>query len=221
MQNLLNSNTVFFTIFGYPMSYVEFVGTLFTGYSVFLAAKNKLINWPIGIVGTILYGFLFYQIQLYSDFFEQIYFFITGFWGWYVWSHPRNTRLGSTKEIAVTETSKHFIWLAVLAVLVFSAALGYLMSNIHLLLPQYFPIAASFPYLDAFTTVLSFVATVFLAKRKIENWYMWIIVDLIGVMLYYQKGVVFISLLYFAFLLNAFIGLRIWKKAQRSYKYAL
>ena len=71
------------------MSYLEFFGTIFTGWSVYLSAKNKVISWPIGLVGVVLYGFLFYQIQLYSDLFEQVYYLLTGFWGWYLWTHPK------------------------------------------------------------------------------------------------------------------------------------
>ena len=71
--------------------------------------------------------------------------------------------------------------------------------------------------MDAFTTAMSFVANIYLAKRKIENWYLWIVVDIIGVFLYYQKGVIFLALLYFFFLLNALKGLHDWSKTQKSY----
>ena len=209
IQTLLSVNTIFFTLWEYPMSYLEFFGTLFTGWSVYLAAKNKASTWPISIAGIILYGFLFYQIQLYSDLFEQVYYFITAFWGWYVWTHATNK---SKKEQPVSISSKHQnIW-SLVTIAVFTVLLTQFMSNIHLFFPKLFPIAASFPLIDSFTTVMSFVATVYLARRQIENWYLWIVVDIIGVWLYYQKGVVFLSVLYLAFLINAFYGLVKWQK---------
>jgi len=213
IQNLLDVNTTFFTALSYPMSYLEFIGTIFTGLSVYLAAKNKLINWPIGIIGTILYGFLFYQVRLYSDLIEQVYYFITGFWGWHLWSHSKKRLANKThagSRVGYSHTNLNYIAVAITIVL--SILLGYFMKNIHVIFPKFFPEPASFAYLDSATTVMSFVATIYLAKRKIESWYYWIIVDIIGIGLYYQKGVVFISLLYTVFLINAFFGLKQWRK---------
>jgi nicotinamide mononucleotide transporter len=220
LQNFLGVDTIFFTVLNYPMSYLEFFGTIFTAWSVFLAAKNKVITWPVGLVGVILYGFLFYQIHLYSDLLEQLYYFVTTFWGWYLWSKPK-TKLATDLEshelkVAKVSTSYYLPWTA--GIILATIALGFLMSRIHLLLPTYFPVAASFAYLDSFTTILSFVATIFLAKRQIENWHLWIIVDVIGVWLYYQKGAAFLSLLYLAFLINALFGLSKWRKELAKYE---
>ena len=218
LNNFLNVNTVFFTLLNYPMSYVEFFGTIFTAWSVYLAAKNKILTWPASIIGIILYAFLFYQIQLYSDLVEQIYYFITGFWGWWLWTHPKeNESERNNKGLKVNFVSMKFNLIAFVSIIILTISSGYFMSKIHIFFPTIFPIAASYPYMDAFTTVMSFAATVYLAKRKIENWYIWIIVDIIGVALYYQKGVVFLSLLYFAFLINAFSGYREWKKIYKNY----
>lgn len=214
---LFDINTTFFTLLNYPMSYLEFFGTLFTGLSVYLSAKNKVSSWPVGVIGIILYGLLFYQIQLYSDLFEQFYYFVTAFWGWWLWTHPRRNDKDANNELKVSYGTKKFNLIGITSVVILTISLSQFMSNIHLIFPVLFPIAASFPFMDAFTTAMSFVANIYLAKRKIENWYLWIIVDIIGVFLYYQKGVIFLSLLYFAFLLNAVKGLIDWSKTQKSY----
>lgn len=220
LQNFLGVETIFFTVLNYPMSYIEFFGTIFTGWSVYLAAKNKILTWRIGLIGVILYGFLFYQIHLYSDLLEQVYYFITTFLGWYLWLKPKRLtdadKVTSELKVGVINKDHYLPWGIAIAVLTF--LLGALMSNIHLLLPIYFPVAASFAYLDSFTTILSFVATIFLAQRKIESWYLWIVVDVIGIWLYYQKDVAFLSLLYLAFLINAFYGLAKWKKYLANYE---
>ncbi len=210
IPNILSVNTIFFTLWEYPMSYLEFFGTIFTAWSVYLAAKNKVITWPVSILGIILYGFLFYQIQLYSDLFEQVYYFITAFWGWYIWTHQKSKSGSDDQTVLVSTKNQNLLSLASIVVLTFG--LTKFMENIHLIFPTLFPVAATFPLVDSFTTVLSFVATIYLAQRKIENWYIWILVDIIGVWLYYQKGVVFLSVLYFAFLINAFYGLAKWQK---------
>lgn len=218
IQNIFDVNAVFFTVLNYPMSYVEFFGTIFTGYSVYLSAKNKILSWPIGIVGVILYMFLFFQIRLYSDFFEQIYYLITGFWGWYLWSHPAKTDTDDDKkELKISYYSRKTNILSIIGMVIVSVVVGNFMAKIHLIWPTFFPEVASYPYLDGLTTVVSFVANYYLMKRKIENWYLWIIVDVIGVVLYFSKGVVFLSLLYFLFLLNAIKGYFEWQAIYQNY----
>jgi len=224
VSNFFSVNTIFFTFLGYPMSYLEFFGTIFTGLCVLLAAKNNIATWWVGLIGIILYGFLFYQISLYSDLLEQLYYFVTSFWGWYLWSNLKDKNNSGTflslfwsskekeAELGVSKTSLKWNGVAIYIIFALSFGLGFFMSNIHVILPGAFPIEASLPYLDAFTTVMSFVATIYLVKRKIENWYLWIIVDAIGVWLYWEKGVGFLSLLYFAFLINAIYGYFKWKK---------
>lgn len=220
IQTFFSVDTIFFTFLNYPMSYIEFFGTIFTGWSVYLAAKNKIITWPVGLIGIILYGFLFYQIHLYSDLLEQVYYFLTTFWGWYLWLKPKTGRDtdNSNKELKVGTSSQKELAVYGGVIVILTIALGLFMSRIHLLLPVYFLDAASYPYLDSFTTVMSFVATIFLARRKIESWYLWILVDIIGIWLYYQKDVAFLSLLYLAFLINAFYGLAKWKKVLAKYE---
>lgn len=215
--NFFGVDTIFFTVLNYPMSYIEFFGTIFTGWSVYLSAKNKALSWPIGLLGVVLYGFLFYQIQLYSDLFEQAYYLLTGFWGWWVWTHPMVKGRDTKGELAISRASRHFNLVGLISIVAFTLFLSRFMSNIHLIFPVLFPVAASFPFMDAFTTAVSFVANVYLVKRKIENWYLWIIVDIIGIFLYYQKGVIFLSLLYVFFLINAFKGVYDWSKTLKGY----
>jgi len=186
MNNLLNVNTILFVVLGYSMSYIEFFGTVLTGFSVYLTAS----------------GFLFYQIQLYSDLLEQGYYLVTGFWGWWLWAYGNKGGV-----LPISRNSRMANIVSSLIVLIGGFGLGWTMTNVHSL-----GIApASFPYLDAITTVASFTANYLLVRRRIESWYLWIGVDVIGVWLYWVKGVPFLSLLYFAFLINAIWGYRRWK----------
>jgi nicotinamide mononucleotide transporter len=136
-----------------------------------------------------------------------------------LWSKPKTTTETDTDnhELKVGKVSGKELTISIFVIIFLSYLLGLLMSRIHLIFPVYFPDVASYPYLDSFTTILSFVATLYLARRKIENWHLWIIVDIIGIWLYYQKGVVFLSLLYLAFLINAFFGLAKWNKILNKY----
>jgi nicotinamide mononucleotide transporter len=220
MPEILSVNTVFFTVAGYPMSYIEFFGTILNLACVWLASKNKILNWPVGIVAVVLFFLLFYEIRLYSDMFEQAYFFFTGFWGWYVWSRRKRSK-DSNRDGKLLVTSGRRLEIALFAAttVLGTIILGGLMARIHLLLPAYFPEPADYPYLDALTTVMSFVATVLMIRRKLECWYLWISVDFIGIWLYWVKGVKFISVEYMVFLALASYGLYKWHlilKADRT-----
>lgn len=213
MKTFLDINNIFFNFAGYPMSYVEFFGTIFNIWSVWLVARNKTLNWPIGIIGVILFGALYLQINLYSDFLEQIYFFITGFWGWWTWTEGKKS-LGQHLFVTTLKNSSRLVWIIITIISTF--LLSYITTHLHVYFPDQFPASASYALLDAFTTILSFVATIFMVRKKIECWYLWILVDLIGIWLYWVKGVHFVSFLYVLFLIMATQGLFIWLKIKRS-----
>ena len=213
MQNFFDINNIFFTIYGYPMSYLEFFGTLLNIWCVWLVAKKNIWNWPIGIIATVLFLVLFYQIRLYADFFEQIYFLITGFLGWWIWKGGTKEE-GNVLKISICSKRERFFYLLVIVGM--TLILGHLMKNIHLILPAYFPEPASWVYVDTFTTVVSFVATYLLIVKKVEAWILWIVVDVIGIWLYFVKEVRFISFLYLIFLVLATKGLIDWYKTWKK-----
>lgn len=209
LLSLLDVNNVFFTILNYPISYVEFIGTIFNLACVWLVARKNIWNWPIGIVGVVFFGILFYQINLYADLLEQFYFFVTGFWGWYLWSRAKKPK-DDDEEIVVKRQNleQNLTWAS--AILLISIVGSYAMSNLHIWLPAIFPEPASLPFLDTITTVMSFAATILMMQRKLENWVLWITVDVIAVGLYWYKGVPFIALLYLIFLFIASSGFVTW-----------
>ena len=210
MPSFLSVNNIAFTFIGYPMSYIEFIGTILYLWSVWLIAKRNILTWPIGIVSVLLYMILFYQIRLYSDTIEQIYYFGASIYGWWLWNKsPKNN--GQITDVDFNNSKSIFLW-AIITVII-SAMFGFLMSRIHILLPAIFPEAASLPYLDALTTIMSFSAMWLMAQKKIESWIYWIIVDIIGIWLYFVKDVKFISLLYVILLVMAINGIRMWNKS--------
>ena len=206
-MDLFSVETIFFTIMGYPMSYIEFFGTVLYLWSVWLITKRHMLTWPVGIASVLLYMALFYQIQLYSDSLEQIYYLGASAYGWWHWS-------GSQGKDRVVSDVRFGTWrvivLTALFTLVLSLADGYLVSRIHLIWPGLFPVKASYPYVDAYTTIMSFTAMWLMARKRIESWIYWIIVDITGIWLYYVKEVRFIALLYVILLVLATRGLVLW-----------
>ncbi len=212
MLNLFRVDYIAFTIIGYPMSYVELIGTLFAIWSVWLVSKRNILTWPIGIVSVLLFMILFYQIRLYSDTIEQVYYLITNIYGWWVWS--QSPQMGG-KIANVRYSNSQILILGVAITGIVAIIVGFVVSKVHLLLPGIFPEPASFPYLDALTTVMSFSATWLMIQGRVECWVYWIIVDVIGIWLYFVKEVKFIALLYGIFLVMAINGLRLWHKVRQ------
>jgi len=194
-----------FTIMGYPISYVELIGTVFGLISVYFASRANILTWGTGIINELFLFILFFQVHLYADMFLQVYFFVVTIYGWYSW----NTTTVENKIAAINIKVR---WLIAVVIIVGSLLSGFLIKNIHLYLPGYFKIAAAYPFTDSLVMVLSVIATVLLAKKKIENWHLWILVDAICVILYFKKGVYFLSLEYLIFLVLASYGLYHWKK---------
>ena len=213
MQNFLSVDNIVFTIIGYPMSYVEFIGTIFYLWSVWLISRRRVLTWPIGIISVLLYMALFYQIRLYSDALEQVYYLGASVYGWIIW-HRSPKEDGQITDINYSNKQGLMVWIAVTAIV--SILTGILMSRIHILLPGIFPEAASFPYLDALTTIMSFSAMWLMAQKKTESWIYWIIVDVIGIWLYFVKDVKFISMLYVILLVLAVNGLRTWRTTAQT-----
>jgi nicotinamide mononucleotide transporter len=215
MESLFSVNSIAFTVLGYPMSYIEFVGTVFYLWSVWLISQRNVLTWPIGIISVLLFMVLFYQIQLYSDTIEQVYYLGASAYGWWVWQKSPKDGTGIS-DVQYSTWKSAIVWTIGTALV--ALLFGYQMTTIHLVLPVLFPEPASFPYLDALTTIMSFAAMWLMAQKRIESWIYWIIVDVIGIWLYFVKDVRFLSLLYVILLVMAVNGLRTWHNAQQQHQ---
>lgn len=208
---------IFFEIWGYPMSYLEFFGTIAGFVAVGLSAKANIWSWPIGIINVVLFFFLFYQVQLYPDMFLQAFFFVTNLIGWWRWSHPKPEEEDRKKELKVSFMKPaQFLTVGVVGI-VGTFLFGTFSENLHELLPSLFSKPSAFPYLDSFVTVMSVVTTFFMIQKKIESWIIWIAVDAIATYMYFVKGIKFVSLQYFIFCFIAAYGLWNWIREYRSY----
>lgn len=217
LQAFFDVNTVAFTLLGYQISWLELTGTIFNLACVILIARRNILTWPVGIIGVILFGILFYQINLYADALEQVYYLITGIVGWYMWARLKNRGVDDKKAIVTTNTLRvNLMWVGGIATV--SAVTTWLLTHIHTWLPTLFPNPADLPALDATTTIMSFAAQFLMMRRRLESWILWIVVDVIAVGLYWYKDVPFIALLYTVFLINAVYGFVSWRNATHNAK---
>lgn len=212
-MNFLSVDTIAFNILGYPLSYIELIGTVLYLWSVWLIARRNMLTWPIGIISVILYMILFYQIRLYADALEQIYYLGASVYGWWLWkSTGQVTEDNETEQLVFYSTSRTIV-LVIIGTAILSLLTGWFISEAHNLIPNFFPEAAAVPYLDAITTIMSFTAMLLMAQKRIESWIYWIIVDVIGIGLYFSRDVRFISLLYVVLLVMAVNGFISWHRS--------
>jgi len=203
----LSIDFVIFKIGDYPMSLIEFIGTTSGLLSVWWAAKANILTWPSGIINIFGFFLLFYQSQLYSDMFLQVFFFLSTVYGWRMWSKKRDKNEKPISKL----TYEEFFWHGI--VLFFGTFLwGSLMSKIHIILPGLFSQEAALPFVDAFTAVTSVSATILLAQKKWESWILWVIVDAVSIYVYFYKELYVVGAEYILFLFIAGFGLYNWRK---------
>lgn len=202
-------SAVAFSIEGYSVSYVELVGTLFGFVSVYLASRANIVTWPTGIINEIFLLILFFQVQLYADMFLQVYFLGITVYGWYNWRTKSN-------DDVVHWMSNNGRLILILVIALATIACGYALQRIHEYLPEYFRVPAAYPFVDSFVMVCSIAATYLIARKRIENWIVWIMVDLVSAMLFYKKTVYFLSLEYVFFFMLASYGLYNWNRKYTS-----
>jgi len=205
-MDLLSVERVCFHVLGYPMSYVEFLGTTLYLASVWLIARRNIWTWPVGIVSVLAFASIFYQLRLYADTLEQAYYVAASLYGWWHWSRSR----APEQSIEVSYSSRAVLLAWGLFTGTSAILAGFALTHVHRWSPSFFPEPAAFPYVDGLTTVMSLVAMWLMARQRIESWLYWIIVDALGVWLYFEKGVKFIALLYVVLLCMAALGFARW-----------
>ncbi|MES2730431.1 MAG: nicotinamide riboside transporter PnuC [Bacteroidota bacterium] len=180
----------------------EIIGFIATILCVWMNMKEIIWGFPVAIIASAFYFIVFYQNKLYSDAGLQIIYIILNFYGWYQWYSGDNK-----KQLHVSRTPSSLIPILTGLGLLTAGFLGY---GSH----QYTD--ASLPYLDAATTATSLVAQWMLAKKHLENWLIWIVVDIIYVGMYFYKELYPTAALYFFLTLLAVQGYVQWKKAMAA-----
>jgi len=186
-------------IFGEQITRIEIAGTLFGILGVWLTIRQNIYCFPAGIINVTLYALLFFNSKLYSDAALQIIYVILLIYGWIQWNNHNRK-----KELMVNKTEKRQMIILLITVVCASFFLGTFL---------YKKTDASLPYLDASTTSMSLIAQWMIAKKKIENWIIWIVTDVIYVGMYIYKSLYLTSFLYFIFILLAVKGYSEWKKS--------
>lgn len=214
---------------GYSLSYIEAVGTVFGLLCIWYASKEKVFNFYFGLINVTLFAIIFYQIQLYANLLLQIFFFAMNLYGLYAWGKPTTGDDGLkirwlTKPQLIFTIIISLIAIAILASFInpfFNFLTIVAVKLMQLVIPSIaMPVLQPDPYpiMDAAVTILSIVAMVQMTRKLVENWIIWVIIDLISIVLYAKQGVYFMALEYVLLTAIAFNGTLEWIQAARKYK---
>jgi nicotinamide mononucleotide transporter len=161
----------------------------------------------LAILSSAIYGLVFWNNQLYGEASLQVMFILTSFWGWRQWRlAERHTLMGVTDASApssISTLAPRELKTAVFAALIAWAALSFFLHRYT---------DSDVAFWDALVTALSLLAQYLLAKKKIENWWVWLIVNVITVGLMMVKSLWLTSLLYVLFAVLSYVGLKAWQK---------
>jgi len=181
-------------------NWVEVTAAILGIIYIFLSIRQNILTWPVGLLTSALYIYVFFVSKFYADMALQGYYVVVSFYGWYLWLR------GNEKEDAnleVSSTPRHFwIWLAL-------ASLGSFLL-IEFVLQHYTD--SPIPVGDAITTALSLVATWMLARKYLEHWLIWIFVDALSTALYAFKGLWPTVILFSVYTVMAVAGYFQWRK---------
>ncbi len=170
--------------------------------------KENIWTWPFGILYTIISLFVFYESRLYGDLILHFFFLVLNVYGWLHWVKGKNS---NEDELPVTrlKLKPALLYLGVSVLLILGFA-QFLMQ-----LPVWFDGIGppSLPYWDSTTSMLSVTAMWLTARKRIDNWYYWFLIDVLAAGIYFYKELYFYSILYLIYIVMAVAGYRAWRKS--------
>lgn len=185
------------------MYFLELVGCIVGLVYLWLEYKASIYFWPVSIIMPAIYIVVYYNAGLYADFGINIYFMLASIYGWIMWYKGRKVSSESS-VIEMPVTHLNMSYLAVMA-LVFIV----LLITISFILIEYTD--SNVPWIDSFTTALSVIALWMLSRKYVEQWLVWIVVDMVSCGLYVYKSLYFTAVLYLVYSIIAWAGYKKWK----------
>jgi nicotinamide mononucleotide transporter len=178
------------------MTRTEIAANAFNAASILLAGRNSVHTWWTGIIGCLLFGWVFFVTRLYADATLQVFFVVTSVAGWVAWA-PRD----ASAVLPVRRSHTKLVVALGAAGLVVTGAYAWLL---HRFTDAFAPLP------DSAVLAFSVLGQFLMMKRRLESWWCWIIVNTLAVPLYFSRELYLTAALYCAFWVNAVISLRHW-----------
>ena len=192
------------TFLGFPTTPLELISFVLSIVTVLLNIRRIHWAWLFAIVSSATYGIVFFRARLYGDAGLQAVFIAASVWGWYEWL--RGTGEDDQPLVVTYLDRSGWSWSLVGWLLGFGALSWFLHAYTD----------TDVPHMDGFLTAGSLLGTLLAARKKVENWHVWIAVDVLYVGLYVYKGLHLTAVLYAVFVAMAVLGLRAWARAARE-----
>ncbi len=164
-----------------------------------LAANEDVRCWYAALFSSILYMYIMYTAGLMMESFLQIFYICMAIYGWYIWSSKINVE----QELKIRSWKMQYHLYTITIVTLLAIITGFFLERYT---------KAALPFLDAFTTWGAIITTYMVAKKIIENWIYWFVIDSISIYLFISRELYLTSLLFFIYLIIIIFGYRSWMK---------
>lgn len=184
-------------------SLIEATAVVFAILYLLLAIRENIWCWFCAGVSTAIYIFVYFGAKLYMESFLNMFYFGMAIYGWYAWSSGNGP--GETIPVTTWAPRTHFMALSLIAVLVLLS--GFLLSKYT---------DAAFPYIDSATTFAAIWATFLIARKVLENWWYWLVIDVVSIFIYWSRDLEITSLLFALYVVMIPFGIISWSNSMRQ-----
>ncbi|NOX69820.1 MAG: nicotinamide mononucleotide transporter [Gammaproteobacteria bacterium] len=185
------------------MSGYELAGVILAIAYLVLAIRENIWCWFCAAISTAIYVVLFAEAKLYMESLLNIFYFGMAVYGWISW---RNVA-GDTDELPITIWPRNFHLIAIVMIAALSLSTGYVLDRYS---------DAAFPYVDSMTTYSAVWATFLVARKVLENWWYWLVIDLVSIFIYWSRDLELTSLLFVLYVALIPLGLIAWTRSWRN-----
>ncbi len=210
MMDLFDINNLVFTAWGYGVCWLELLGVVTGFIAIYLAGRGKVLNFWVGLLNCLIYFDFFLQSRLYSMMLLQLVFFVINIYGIVQWTRPK-VQNNSVEKIKITRLVPVRFWLGVLFTMCLGVLWGVGVVWLAQQMPQYVQ-KPVYPLLDAILLMGNVFGQLLLAMKKIENWWIWIVVDTVSIVLWLVLGMYLTAILYLLYLLIAIDAFLKWNR---------
>ena len=189
-------------------NWLESTAVIFAILYLILAVKQNILCWTAGIISSVLYFFIMQKAGLYMEAYLQVFYVVMGIYGWSQWS----ASIASNPSFIVNTWSKYQHMIAISIILALSLLSGFLLERYT---------DAALPFLDALVSWGAVVATYMVAKKLLENWIYWFVIDATSIFLFIERGLWLSAVLFATYLVIIFFGYQSWNKVRGGQKYCL
>ncbi len=189
------------------LHWIDIVSTILGLIYIILEYRASIALWIVGFIMPAIDIYLFFSVGLYADSIMAVYYTLAAIYGYLAWRFSKNSK-GEDKELPITHMKKKKYFPAIIIFIIFWTGLYFILIKFT---------DSNVPIIDSFVNALSIIGLWALARKYLEQWFIWIIVDIVSSALYAYKGIPFKASLYALYVIIAIFGYLKWKKMMKSY----